>query len=334
MTTTDTVERLLSKSKEAFVLAVELYNRPTLTYHAESCSIFLCNAWELMLKAHLVKTQGLDAIYYKDESGRTLSLTDCLRSVFTNDKDPLRINMQEVVNFRNTNTHFITDEYEIFYGPFLQAAVENYADKLSELHGESVSDLMPENHLSLSVRRGNIDPDVVRTKYEPRVAAKLLAQNHSAVQAAGQEGNGKIAAIYETNFRLVKKASDADLNVYVDNNAESGIAIVKDIKDPASYYPFTFKACIDEVNKRLKKKKAKISYRGEEKAKFNSHDLQIFLNVYQMKGNQKFSYDRKASNENHSSWIYSQRAVQFIADTLIKDPHHCLDKLKAKLNGQ
>ena len=45
------VQRLLEKSKEAFILALELYNRPTLKYHAESCSIFLCNAWELMLKA-------------------------------------------------------------------------------------------------------------------------------------------------------------------------------------------------------------------------------------------------------------------------------------------
>ncbi|MDK8242866.1 DUF3644 domain-containing protein, partial [Corynebacterium coyleae] len=38
------VQRLLEKSKEAFILALELYNRPTLKYHAESCSIFLCNA--------------------------------------------------------------------------------------------------------------------------------------------------------------------------------------------------------------------------------------------------------------------------------------------------
>lgn len=52
MSEQDTADRLLEKSKEAFALAVELYNRPTLKYHAESCSIFLCNAWELMLKAY------------------------------------------------------------------------------------------------------------------------------------------------------------------------------------------------------------------------------------------------------------------------------------------
>lgn len=46
-------ERLIEKSQEAFLLAIELYNRPTIRYHAEGCCFFLCNAWELMLKAHI-----------------------------------------------------------------------------------------------------------------------------------------------------------------------------------------------------------------------------------------------------------------------------------------
>ena len=119
------IERLLEKSKEAFALAVELYNRPTLKYHVETCSIFLCNAWELMLKAYLIRERGIESIYYSDESGKTIALADCLKKIFTNDKDPLRINMAEIIRFRNVNTHFITDEYEIFIGPFLQKSVMN-----------------------------------------------------------------------------------------------------------------------------------------------------------------------------------------------------------------
>nr|WP_239685213.1 DUF3644 domain-containing protein [Corynebacterium striatum] len=34
------IERLLEKSKEAFALAVELYNRPTLKYHVETFQFF------------------------------------------------------------------------------------------------------------------------------------------------------------------------------------------------------------------------------------------------------------------------------------------------------
>ena len=53
-------DRLLSKSQEAFILAIELFNRPTIRYRVEGCAFFLCNAWELMLKAHLIR--GTDTV--------------------------------------------------------------------------------------------------------------------------------------------------------------------------------------------------------------------------------------------------------------------------------
>ena len=42
-------EKLIEKSKEAFCLAIELYNKPTIKYRVEGFSHFICNAWELML---------------------------------------------------------------------------------------------------------------------------------------------------------------------------------------------------------------------------------------------------------------------------------------------
>ena len=50
-------ERLLDKSKEAFAMAIELYNKPTIKYRVEGFSLFICNAWELMLKAYLLKNK-------------------------------------------------------------------------------------------------------------------------------------------------------------------------------------------------------------------------------------------------------------------------------------
>jgi hypothetical protein len=83
-----TVERLVEKSKEAFLLAVELYNKPTIRYRVEGCAFFLCNAWELLLKAYLITRDGEAAIYYPNKQGRTLSLDDCVSKVFTNKHDP------------------------------------------------------------------------------------------------------------------------------------------------------------------------------------------------------------------------------------------------------
>lgn len=327
------VERLLEKSKEAFALAVELYNRPTLKYHAESCSMFLCNAWELMLKAYLIREQGIDSIYYSDDPEKTIALSGCLKKIFTNDKDPLRINMAEIIRFRNLNTHFITDEYEIFIGPFLQKSVMNYADKLLELHDESVSDLIPENHLTLAVRRGAIDPDLIRTRYEPHVAEKLLKMSQLAANAAGTGEGGAAAAIYETNLRIVRKAKDADLNVYIDKDADAGITIVKDIRDAASYYPYTVKNAVKEVQNRLKKSKTTIYFRGQKKP-FNRWHFNLFNQVFQFREDAQFAYDRSTAGESNPSWTYSQRAIEFIVAHLEREPETCIEALQAKAATQ
>ena len=71
-------DKLLEKAKEAFVLAVEIYNKPTIKYRVEGFTFFICNAWELMLKAYLIKTKGEESIYYKDNPERTINLENCI----------------------------------------------------------------------------------------------------------------------------------------------------------------------------------------------------------------------------------------------------------------
>ena len=102
------IEKLLEKSKECFVLAIEIYNKPTIRYRVEGFALFICNAWELMLKAHLIRRDGLGSIYFKDNPTRTISLEGCLRKIYTNEKTPLRRNLEKIIELRNTSTHFIT----------------------------------------------------------------------------------------------------------------------------------------------------------------------------------------------------------------------------------
>ena len=94
---TELSDKLLEKSKEAFIVGIELYNKPTIKYRVEGFSFFICNSWELMLKAHMIKTLGDNSIYYKDKPDRTLSLESCIKKIFTNDKDPLRINLEKII---------------------------------------------------------------------------------------------------------------------------------------------------------------------------------------------------------------------------------------------
>lgn len=70
-------QQLVNKSVEAFIMGLEIYNKPTIKYRIEGFSFFICNAWELMLKAEMLK-RGL-SIYFKDNTDRTLSLENVIK---------------------------------------------------------------------------------------------------------------------------------------------------------------------------------------------------------------------------------------------------------------
>ena len=82
-----TVSRLINKAKEAFVMAIEIYNKPSIQYRLEGFSFFICNAWELMLKAHIINKYGEEAVYYMDKKNRTISALSVGRAVFERKKN-------------------------------------------------------------------------------------------------------------------------------------------------------------------------------------------------------------------------------------------------------
>ena len=88
------VDRLIEKSIEAFIMGLEVYNKPTIKYRIEGFSFFVVNAWELMLKAVLLK-RG-ESIFYKTKNqgpAQTLSLSATIQKIYTDDKQPLRLNL-------------------------------------------------------------------------------------------------------------------------------------------------------------------------------------------------------------------------------------------------
>lgn len=76
-------KQLIEKSQEAFLLSLEIYNKPTIKYRIESFSFFFCNAWELLLKAHILeKTGQRKSIFYQKERSkprRSIALREVLK---------------------------------------------------------------------------------------------------------------------------------------------------------------------------------------------------------------------------------------------------------------
>lgn len=317
-------EKLLEKSKEAFVLAIEIYNKPTIKYRVEGFSFFICNAWELMLKAYLIKTKGPDSIYYKDNSQRTLNLENCLQKVFTNEKSPLRKNLSKIIELRNTSTHFITEEYEMLYIPLFQACIFNFNEKMQELHNIDMTEIVPQNFLTLSVSMKSLDENVIRAKYPEEIANKLIeTENHLSPMIA--ENNHAFAIKIEHYHYLTKDKNKATSFINIDNTATSNAKIIKELKDPNLTHKFSAKNCIKEIRKRLNKQKIQLMFNGNIR-EFNQYDFNLFCEYFHLKTQERYCFVNKIYSQ--PQYSYSAQTIDFIVDEIKKDPENILQNLK------
>lgn len=317
-------DKLIDKSKEAFIMAIELYNKPTIKYRVEGFSLFICNAWELMLKAHMIKSIGEDSIYYKDNPNRTLSLENCVAKVFTNNKDPLRLNLEKIIELRNTSTHFITEEYEMVYVPLFQSCIINFNEKMKAFHNVDMTSIIPQNFLTLSVSMKALEDSEIIAKYPEKIAQKLLNVK-TGIEDISISTNEKFAIKIDHYHYLTKDINKATSIIKIDKNADASVNIIKEMKDPNNTHKYTTKSCIKQIQDILNKDNIQLIYNQKE-TKFNSFHFTNFCKHYEIKGNEKFCYvHRQFTTPQYS---YSQQAIDFIVLELENDPKHILDNIK------
>lgn len=323
-------DRLLDKSQEAFILAIELFNRPTICYRVEGCAFFLCNAWELMLKAYLMKRDGYRSIFYKNKPGRSIALDTCINRIMTNENDPVRINLETVEQLRNESTHFVVEEYNITYGPIFQANIHNYDEAIKHYHNVSIADRLPDNYMVLTLNRGAISPQEITARYTQETATHMLLENNVITTQEKTVDNVKYAAEYKTDFRLTKSTG---IPVHFDKNAEIHANVLERLADPQSKYPYLAKPCINLIQKKLGD--IQLTTASGTSKRFNSYHFNLFVTCYQMKQSKEFCYvfnfDKDHTNKKYNRYLYSEKAVALIVKEVRRDPEHIIETLKKRI---
>lgn len=246
------IELLKDKSVEAFLLAIETFNKPTIKYRLEGCIFFLCNAWELLLKAKLLKDN--QTIYYPGESGRTFSLNDCMKKVFNNEKDPVYKNLVVISSFRNIATHLIIPEYEFSYMPFLSFCVKSYADKLYHFLNVNISNYISTNFLSLFINKQSpIDAELLKN-YGQELASIFKAKTMELETLYNCEEGSSIA--YDVNITVsrISNKNQADYTFYASNNPkDKNVTYITKHENPNSTHPYTHHKIAKEIDELIKK---------------------------------------------------------------------------------
>lgn len=313
-------KRLVDKSVEAFIMGLEIYNKPTIRYRIEGFSFFICNAWELMLKAELINRN--ESIYYTDAPDRTISLSETLKKIYPDKNTRLRINLEKIIDLRNTSTHFITEDYELKYAPLFQACVLNYIHELLRWHKLDITEKIPQNFLTISASISPLTNEEIKVKYDPHIAEQFIKRANEIDVLTKELDSDKFAINIAQRLYITKDKDKADFTIKIDKNATASGAIIKELKDPADTHKYSYGNVILAVQERLKKKNIKLGY----KKGFNQYVLNLFISFYQIKGDKKYAYEHEIGNT--KQYTYSQQLVDFIFREISNNPSSFVESLK------
>lgn len=313
-------QKLVDKSIEAFIMGLEIYNKPTIKYRIEGFSFFICNAWELMLKAELLNRN--EDIYYSDKSGRTLSLEPTIKKIYSDKNTRVRLNLEKIIELRNISTHFITEDYEAIYAPLFQACVLNFVNEIKRFHNIDISNYISQNFLTITANYEPLSNEQIRLKYPPEIAERFIQQSNQIDVLTQEYDSDKFAIPIKQNLYITKKKDEADFVIAMASESPNKVAIVKELKDPANTHKYAFNNVIAVVNNRLSKSNIKLGYKNG----FNSYVLNLFIEFYDIKSDNKYSY--KHSLGNSTSYTYSERLIDFIINEIKKNPDGFVESLK------
>lgn len=313
-------KRLVEKSIEAFMMGLEIYNKPTIRYRIEGFSFFIINAWELMLKAELIN-RG-ESIYYKDKPERTLSVEAVIKKIYTDKNTRIRLNLEKIIELRNISTHYITEDYEVKYAPLFQACVLNYVNELQRFHEEDITKHIAQNFLTISARYEPLSNEQIKMKYSPEIAEKLIRQGNEIDVLSDAYNSDKFSINIKQQLYITKKKSEADFIVSIGPASDTRVAMVKDLKDPSDTHKYSFNSVIAAVEEKMKRENIKIDYPSG----FNQYVLQLIMDFYGVKQDPKYTYEHKIGNQRQ--YTYSQQLIDFIIDEMKKAPNNFVASLK------
>lgn len=313
-------KRLVDKSIEAFIMGIEIYNKPTIKYRIEGFSFFICNAWELMLKAEMLNRNL--SIYYKDNNDRTLSLEAVIKKIYSDKNTRIRLNLERIIELRNISTHFITEDYEVKYAPLFQACVLNFISEMSRFHNKDITEYIAQNFLTLSANYAPLTNEEIKMKYPPEIAEKFIKQANEIDVLSKEYNSDKFAISIRQNLYITKKKEDADFEVRVNKLADTEVSIVKELKDPSDTHKYSFENVVKSVRERLRKQNIKLGYSKG----FNNYTLNLFIRFYGVKKDIKYAYKHNLGNTEH--YTYSQSLIDFIISEIKKSPDKFVESLK------
>lgn len=318
---------LLKRSRENMILALELYNRPSLENRLDSFILCFCTAWEQLLKAIIIERDGEDEIFDKGSKikyGKTISLRICLSRLYSDNK-AVRVNVEKITNYRDCAAHLLMPETQGLLSRLFQSGVMNYS---SEFELFSELPFLSPNQSGLLTLTGDISkPNIMqlRQDYGMNIGSDV-AQLIDDLETEIETHNDASFAI-PLPVKLVYAKDGSDGHPIILSHVGEGIdglknaVIIEKPVDREKSHPYKQSDAVDSINKMLSSMfsenaldsffVAKNSKTG--KPCFSPYDFRLITEKLKWKSSNNEWHYKNLDPEYHR---YSDKAIADITDKI------------------
>jgi hypothetical protein len=317
---------LLRKSRDNMLLALELYNRPSLENKMDGFVMCFCTAWEQLLKSIIIEQNGENSIYRKEKKNNfreTISLRESINMVYYNNSK-VKINLEKIVFFRDQAVHLLMPEIQGITSRLFQSGVLNYSSKFEDF---SEQPFLSSSHTGMISLVGDFKyppVSVLQTKYGD-VASEILSL--AEVLTEEVQNIDDIEFAIPLNVSLIFAKDDEDGQSITLAKAEDGIAglkkalIVHKPIDRERSHPYLESEAIKILNKHLVDKYSSelldkiLVARCKKSGKpiINQHCFRAMINKLKFKkSNNEYHY----KNTNPELHYYSEKLVELLVEKI------------------
>jgi hypothetical protein len=233
-------QALVDKSRAACIAAVETYNRPSAHYREENFAILMINAWELLLKARIVRENRgkLSSVYARDSvrlkngkhgkrkkvrltrygSPHTIGIVEARNIVQGYKKDNLEevaaANVTALLDIRDHATHFVASNINLrnTLAELSLAAVRNYIVASQKWFRVTYADLnLAAVPISFSLNQNRLEAVAKSTPVE---VARFLAHVKSEESRLSSTPSEYVYSVV-VNFDIIRKSADGAIPIKI-----------------------------------------------------------------------------------------------------------------------
>lgn len=203
---------LVKNSISAYFAAIEIHNKPNISYRYETVTLLLMNAWELILKAYIKKCIKKKSIYTRD--GHTISLDKALAYVdeYININDinsfsAIKENILLMEQYRNNIVHYYNEQLEPYIFMITAKSALNYVDFVKKYFSK---DILSDDGIFIM-------PLGFKLPFKPEDFLSKKATNYISSEESKQFINSMLRVITDLEKKGVQDTIVLGFDIYLEN---------------------------------------------------------------------------------------------------------------------